>query len=86
MICLTSVCQPTSGLDARAAMEVMSAIKRLAEMGRTIIATIHQPSTQLFTSTFDYLLLLKKGAAQSLTGSTEHGCLSSAETCLHGEV
>ncbi|CAM9929728.1 unnamed protein product, partial [Phaeothamnion confervicola] len=52
--------EPTSGLDARAAQVVMNAIRRVAATGRTVIATIHQPSTFLFEM-FDALLLLKKG-------------------------
>lgn len=48
------------GLDARAALVVVDAIKRLAMSGRTIICTIHQPSRALFDY-FDSLLLLKTG-------------------------
>jgi len=52
--------EPTSGLDARAASIVMRGLKRIAESGRTVCATIHQPSQAIFYS-FDYLLLLKRG-------------------------
>jgi ABC-type multidrug transport system ATPase subunit len=47
----------------------MLAIKRLSEAGRTVLCTIHQPSTVLFTSCFDQLLLLKSGT-RITTGST----------------
>ena len=52
--------QPTSGLDARAAAIVMRGLKRIAESGRAVCATIHQPSVAIFSS-FDSLLLLKRG-------------------------
>jgi energy-coupling factor transporter ATP-binding protein EcfA2 len=52
--------EPTSGLDSRGALVVMRAMKRIAESGRTVCATIHQPSSAVFEM-FDDLLLLKKG-------------------------
>jgi len=50
----------TSGLDVRAAGVVMRAVKNVAKSGKTIVATIHQPSIAIFES-FDKLLLLRKG-------------------------
>lgn len=52
--------EPTSGLDARAALLVMTALKKMCDTGRTVVATIHQPSSAVFNM-FDDLLLLKKG-------------------------
>lgn len=52
--------EPTSGLDSRGALVVMRAMKRIADTGRTVCATIHQPSSAVFEM-FDDLLLLKKG-------------------------
>lgn len=52
--------EPTTGLDSRAAMLVMKSLKRVVETGRTVCATIHQPSSAVFAM-FDDLLLLKKG-------------------------
>jgi len=49
-----------SGLDARAALLVVNALRKMADQGRTIVATIHQPSSTVFDM-FDDLLLLKKG-------------------------
>lgn len=40
--------EPTSGLDARAAAIVMRAVKKIANAGRTIVCTIHQPSIDIF--------------------------------------
>ncbi|CAL5380302.1 unnamed protein product [Camellia sinensis] len=40
--------EPTTGLDARAAAIVMRAVKNVAETGRTIVCTTHQPSIDIF--------------------------------------
>eukprot|EP00960_Hanusia_phi_P069405 767083-Hanusia_phi.AAC.13 len=52
--------EPTSGLDVRAARVVMAVLRRIAMSGRTILLTVHQPSSEVFAM-FDRLLLLKKG-------------------------
>lgn len=40
--------EPTTNLDARAAAIVMRAVKNVADTGRTIVCTIHQPSIDIF--------------------------------------
>ncbi|XXG90712.1 hypothetical protein AAC387_Pa12g2411 [Persea americana] len=52
--------EPTSGLDARTAAIVMRAVKNVVDTGRTVVCTIHQPSTDIFES-FDEMILMKKG-------------------------
>ncbi|CAM9798121.1 unnamed protein product [Pylaiella littoralis] len=52
--------EPTSGLDSFMAEAVVTKLKELAEAGRTIIGTIHQPSSQVF-SLFSHLHLLAEG-------------------------
>ncbi|GMF58431.1 unnamed protein product [Phytophthora fragariaefolia] len=52
--------EPTSGLDARSAKLIMDGVRKVAATGRTIVCTIHQPSTLVF-ELFDSLLLLKRG-------------------------
>ncbi|KAL6560638.1 drug-responsive transcription factor pdr3 [Orobanche gracilis] len=52
--------EPTTGLDARAAAIVMRAVKNVANTGRTIVCTIHQPSIDIFEA-FDEVILLKPG-------------------------
>ncbi|EEY70640.1 ATP-binding Cassette (ABC) Superfamily [Phytophthora infestans T30-4] len=52
--------EPTSGLDARSAKFIMDGVRKVANTGRTVVCTIHQPSTEVF-SVFDSLLLLKRG-------------------------
>ncbi|EOA26339.1 hypothetical protein CARUB_v10022507mg [Capsella rubella] len=59
--------EPTTGLDARAAAIVMRAVKNVAETGRTIVCTIHQPSIHIFEA-FDELVLLKTGGRMIYTG------------------
>jgi len=41
--------QPTSGLDARAASLVVKTLRKIADGNRTICATIHQPSSAVFS-------------------------------------
>ena len=52
--------EPTSGLDGHAAAVVMRCVRAVANMQRTIICTIHQPSAEIFSS-FDMLVLLQTG-------------------------
>lgn len=59
--------EPTSGLDARAALVVMRGVRSIADTGRTVICTIHQPSLQIF-SLFDNLLLLQRGGFTAYCG------------------
>jgi energy-coupling factor transporter ATP-binding protein EcfA2 len=52
--------EPTSGLDSRAALIVMRVVKKIVRTGRTVLCTIHQPSSEVFFL-FDRLLLLRTG-------------------------
>lgn len=52
--------EPTSGLDSFMAQNVLQVLKRLALKGKTIILTIHQPSSNLY-NLFDKLLLVAEG-------------------------
>ncbi|XP_062144197.1 pleiotropic drug resistance protein 3-like [Alnus glutinosa] len=59
--------EPTTGLDARAAAIVMRVVKNVADTGRTIACTVHQPSIDIFES-FDELILLKTGGHMIYSG------------------
>ncbi len=52
--------EPTTGLDTYTAFNVIESLKELARKGRTIVATIHQPSSKMFMA-FDDLVLLEDG-------------------------
>ncbi|KAF2807683.1 P-loop containing nucleoside triphosphate hydrolase protein [Mytilinidion resinicola] len=52
--------EPTTGLDATSAFQLVRTLKNLAGKGRTIILTIHQPRSEIW-SLFDNLVLLTKG-------------------------
>ncbi|KAK0331254.1 hypothetical protein LTR94_029664, partial [Friedmanniomyces endolithicus] len=52
--------EPTTGLDSLAAQSLVRNIRKIAASGRSVVCTIHQPSTVIFNS-FDSLLLLKRG-------------------------
>ncbi|XP_050347013.1 ATP-binding cassette sub-family G member 1-like isoform X2 [Nymphalis io] len=49
--------EPTSGLDSVSSMSVAQALKSVARSGRIVACVIHQPSSQLFTSADDVILL-----------------------------
>ncbi|VAI16419.1 unnamed protein product [Triticum turgidum subsp. durum] len=63
--------EPTSGLDARAAAIVMRAVKNVADTGRTVVCTIHQPSIDIFEA-FDELMLMKRGGELIYAGPVGH--------------
>lgn len=52
--------EPTSGLDSFMAYNVLQVLKNLAQKDKTIILTIHQPSSEIF-GMFDKLLLMANG-------------------------
>lgn len=52
--------EPTSGLDSTTALRILNTIKKLASGGRTVVTTIHQPSSRLYYM-FDKVVLLSEG-------------------------
>lgn len=52
--------EPTSGLDSTAANKLIQILQKIALAGRTVITTIHQPSSRMFYM-FDKLLLISEG-------------------------
>ena len=53
--------EPTSGLDSTSAVALLRLLQRLARsQGKTVITSIHQPSSAVFRS-FDKLLMLAEG-------------------------
>ncbi|KAJ3673559.1 hypothetical protein LUZ60_005551 [Juncus effusus] len=53
--------EPTSGLDSTTALRTVQVLHNIAEAGKTVVTTIHQPSSRLFHK-FDKLVLLGKGS------------------------
>ncbi|GMJ11463.1 ATP-binding cassette G9 [Hibiscus trionum] len=52
--------EPTSGLDSTTAQRIVSTLLELSKGGRTVVLTIHQPSSRLFYM-FHKVLLLSEG-------------------------
>lgn len=52
--------EPTSGLDSHTACILLEILLKMAKKGRTIILTIHQPSSKLYNM-LDRLILLHRG-------------------------
>ena len=59
--------EPTSGLDSTSTLEVLEVLRQLADAGKTIIMTIHQPRIEAFKCV-DKLLLLAKGGKLAYFG------------------
>ncbi|KAG3102982.1 hypothetical protein PI125_g13975 [Phytophthora idaei] len=57
--------EPTSGLDAHSAKIIMDGVRKVANTGRTVVCTIHQPSSDIFFL-FDSLLVLKRGGEMAI--------------------
>lgn len=60
--------EPTSGLDAFTANSIMEVLQGLANEGRTLILTIHQARSDLFTH-FGNVLLLARGGSPVYAGA-----------------
>lgn len=53
--------EPTSGLDSTTAQRIVSTLWELASGGRTVVMTIHQPSSRIYYM-FHKVLLLSEGS------------------------
>jgi ABC-type multidrug transport system ATPase subunit len=53
--------EPTTGLDATSAFQLVRTLKTLAKRGRTIVTTIHQPRSEIW-GMFDGLVILTRGS------------------------
>eukprot|EP00826_Nyctotherus_ovalis_P052897 TRINITY_DN678_c0_g1_i9.p1 TRINITY_DN678_c0_g1~~TRINITY_DN678_c0_g1_i9.p1 ORF type:complete len:654 (+),score=168.67 TRINITY_DN678_c0_g1_i9:414-2375(+) len=62
----------TSGLDSFTAYTIVKVLKEMAESGKTIIAIVHQPSSDIF-SVFDRTYILA-GGREVYQGDTEKIC------------
>lgn len=59
--------EPTTGLDATSAFQLVRTLKGLADQGRTVVVTIHQPRSEIW-GLFDNLILLSRGGASVYSG------------------
>lgn len=62
--------EPTSGLSSYDALQVVRLLRRLANEGKTIVLTIHQPSTDIYKE-FDNLIMVSRDR-----GATNSGALA----------
>ncbi|EEA27042.1 hypothetical protein TMatcc_004679 [Talaromyces marneffei ATCC 18224] len=53
--------EPTTGLDATSAYQIIRTLKGLASKGRTIVVSIHAPRSEIW-SLFDNVILLSRGS------------------------
>lgn len=52
--------EPTSGLDSTAAFRLVSTLGALAQKGKTIVTSVHQPSSRVYQM-FDSVMVLSEG-------------------------
>jgi ABC-type multidrug transport system ATPase subunit len=62
--------EPLSGLDAFTALSIVDVLRGLASEGRTLVVTIHQPRSDLFTH-FGSILLLARGGHPIYAGPSK---------------
>jgi len=62
--------EPTSGLDSTSTLEVLRVLRGLADQGKTIIMTIHQPRVEAY-ELVDTLVLLAKGGKLAWFGPAD---------------
>lgn len=72
--------EPTTGLDATSAFQIIRTLKRLARDGRTVIVSIHAPRSEIW-SLFDNVILLARGSALYSGPASES--LAHFEQCGH---
>ncbi|CRG87851.1 hypothetical protein PISL3812_04872 [Talaromyces islandicus] len=53
--------EPTTGLDATSAYQIIKTLKGLTQKGRTVIVSIHAPRSEIW-NLFDRVILLSRGA------------------------
>ncbi|KAJ5235275.1 uncharacterized protein N7469_004443 [Penicillium citrinum] len=66
--------EPTTGLDATSAFQIIRTLKRLAQDGRTVIVSIHAPRSEIWRL-FDNVILLARGSplySGPVGGSVSH--------------
>jgi len=52
--------EPTSGLDSSTSKRIVQLLRKEAERGMAVLATIHQPSSELFMM-FDRVIIMSDG-------------------------
>uniref|UniRef100_A0A1B6FJA2 ABC transporter domain-containing protein n=1 Tax=Cuerna arida TaxID=1464854 RepID=A0A1B6FJA2_9HEMI len=60
--------EPTTGMDSYSASSVLTVLRTLSERGKTIVSSIHQPSSEVYTM-FDHVCLLVPGGRQAYFGT-----------------
>ncbi|XGW18842.1 hypothetical protein V3C99_002996 [Haemonchus contortus] len=64
--------EPTSGLDSFMSLQIVVALKMFASQGKTVVTTIHQPSSQVYEMA-DRLILMANGEVAFQGNASEVG-------------
>lgn len=65
--------EPTSGLDSTSSLALVKSLKKMTQLGITIVVVAHQPRWSLFTL-FDDVLILAKGGRTAYMGPSISVC------------
>jgi energy-coupling factor transporter ATP-binding protein EcfA2 len=65
--------EPTSGLDSTSSLAIVKSLKKMTQLGMTIVVVAHQPRWSLFTL-FDDVLILAKGGRTAYLGPSSTVC------------
>ncbi|CAD26185.1 ABC TRANSPORTER [Encephalitozoon cuniculi GB-M1] len=72
--------EPTSGLDSFNALNILSLLRDLSNMGKTVLVTIHQPSYEMINF-FDKFILMSMGKV--IYDGDVKGCIGFFARCGH---
>ncbi len=76
--------EPTSGLDSASAVKVVSILRKLADLGLTVVCVLHQPRRTIFDMVDDVVLLGLGG--RLVYSGPKRKAVSYFKTCGFGEV
>ncbi|XP_052218229.1 protein white-like [Dreissena polymorpha] len=62
--------EPTSGLDSFMAENIVQTLQQTARRGKTVICTIHQPSSEVF-ALFDHVIVMAEGRVAFMGGAKQ---------------
>ena len=66
--------EPTSGLDASSALDLIKALKSVAEAGVTVVAVLHQPRTEVWRLA-DHVIVMAGGGAGTIFEGAPTACV-----------
>lgn len=73
--------EPTSGLDSYMAQNILKTLKVMAAKGRTIVCTIHQPSSEVFELFDRFVQACQQTKIERAIVSWHYSCIRCSNRC-----